>query len=48
MRERIELLFDTAMQDISRAADLKNELDRWGLFSEYEDRFLDLFGERNL
>jgi proteasome assembly chaperone (PAC2) family protein len=47
-RERIELLFDAAVQDISRAADLKEELDRWGLFPEYEDRFLDLFGERNL
>ncbi len=48
IRERIELLFDAAIQDISRAADLKEELDRWGLFSEYEDRFLDLFGKRNL
>ena len=48
VRERIELLFDAAMQDISRAVDLKEELDRWGLFPEYEDRFLDLFGERNL
>ncbi len=48
VRERIELLFDAAIQDVSRAADLKDELDRWGLFPEYEDRFLDLFGERNL
>ena len=48
VRERIELLFNAAMQDISRAADLKDELDRWGLFPEYEDRFLDLFGKRNL
>lgn len=48
VRERIELLFDAAAQDISKAADLKEELDRWGLFPEYEDRFLDLFGKRNL
>jgi proteasome assembly chaperone (PAC2) family protein len=48
VRERIELLFDAAMQDISKAGDLKEELDRWGLFQEYEDRFLDLFGKRNL
>jgi len=48
VRERIEFLFDAAAQDISKAADLKEELDRWGLFPEYEDRFLDLFGKRNL
>jgi hypothetical protein len=48
IRERIELLFDAAMQDISKAGELKEELDRWGLFAEYEDRFLDLFGKRNL
>jgi hypothetical protein len=48
VRERIELLFDAAAQDISRAADLKDELDRWELFPEYEDRFLDLFGKSNL
>jgi proteasome assembly chaperone (PAC2) family protein len=48
VRERIELLFDSALQDISKAGDLKEELDRWGLFQEYEDRFLDLFGKRNL
>ena len=25
---------------------LKAELDRWGVFKEYEDRFLDLFRRR--
>ncbi len=27
---------------------LKKELDKWGIFHEYEDRFLDLFGRKNL
>ncbi len=40
---RLETLFDQAKQDRSRAYELKNELDRLGLFKEYEDRFLDLF-----
>jgi len=40
---RLETLFDQAKQDRSRACELKNELDRFGLFKEYEDRFLDLF-----
>jgi len=48
VREHIEYLFDAAAQDISRAGDLKEELDQWGLFHEYEDRFLDLFGKKNL
>lgn len=46
-RQRIEFLFKTAAEDLSRAGELKEELDRWGLFQEYEDRFLDLFGRDN-
>ena len=42
-RERIEKLFDSARKDRSRAVRLKTELDRLGLFPQYEDRFLDLF-----
>lgn len=41
--QRIELLFDQAAQDRSRAFELKSELDRLGVFKDYEDRFLDLF-----
>lgn len=41
--ERIERLFRRARLDRSAAFMLKNELDRLGLFSRYEDRFLDLF-----
>lgn len=42
---RIEQLFEHAASDRSRAYELKNELDRLGVFKDYEDRFLDLFRE---
>jgi predicted ATP-grasp superfamily ATP-dependent carboligase len=42
-RARLEALFDAARTDRARAHELKAELDRLGLFREYEDRFLDLF-----
>ena len=42
-RQRIEQLFEQVRKDRSRAVELKAELDRWGLFLEYEDRFLDMF-----
>ena len=42
-RERIEALFGAAGDDRNRAKELKHELDRLGVFGEYEDRFLDLF-----
>lgn len=41
--ERIESLFAAAANDRSKALELKAELDRHGLFRDYEDRFLDLF-----
>ena len=41
--ERIENLFRRAEEDRSKAYELKKELDRLEVFSEYEDRFLDLF-----
>lgn len=40
---RIEDLFREATEDRARAVELKQELDRWGVFKKYEDRFLDLF-----
>jgi len=43
-RRRIEKLFGVAEGDRARAGELKEELDRLGVFREYEDRFLDLFG----
>lgn len=42
-RRRIERLFEESAKDRSRAFELKQELDRHGVFPEYEDRFLDLF-----
>jgi uncharacterized protein len=44
-RQQIERLFEAARNDRSRAYELKQELDRLGLFPEFEDRFLDLFKE---
>jgi len=41
--QRIEQLFQQSQQDRSKAYELKRELDRLGVFREYEDRFLDLF-----
>ncbi|MEZ6097706.1 MAG: PAC2 family protein [Pirellulaceae bacterium] len=41
--QRIEQLFQQAEQDRSKAYELKRELDRLDVFSEYEDRFLDIF-----
>lgn len=40
---RIEELFERALEDRSKAYELKRELDHLGVFREYEDRFLDLF-----
>jgi uncharacterized protein len=42
-RRRIEELFAEANKDRGQAFRLKQELDRLGVFEQYEDRFLDLF-----
>jgi proteasome assembly chaperone (PAC2) family protein len=42
-RQRIEALFQAADHDRSKAFPLKQELDRLGVFKDYENRFLDLF-----
>lgn len=42
-RRRIEELFSQVRLDRSKAYELKSELDRLGVFRDYEDRFLDLF-----
>jgi len=42
-REKIERLFESARKDRSQGVVLKQELDRLGVFSQYENRFLDLF-----
>ena len=43
--DKIEKLFLEAKQDKKKASALKKELDRWDLYRQYEDRFLDLFKE---
>lgn len=43
----IEALFIDAARDRGQANLLKRELDRLGVFAEYEDRFLDLFRDRD-
>ncbi len=43
VRASIEALFNRVASDRSQAPALKRELDRHGLFAQYEDRFLDLF-----
>ena len=43
VRQKIEVLFEKAKTDISKANQLKHELDRWNVYKEYEDKFLDLF-----
>lgn len=45
-RARIEELFAAVARGEANPTLLKTELDRWGVFDEYEDRFLDLFRRR--
>lgn len=46
VKEKIEKLFNQVKTDISKANELKRELDKWNVYKEYEDRFLDLFKKR--
>jgi hypothetical protein len=43
-RIRIEKLFDLVYKGDIEPRELKDELDRWGVFDDYEDRFFALFG----
>jgi len=45
-RDYIEELFEQAGRNLSRAPELVVELNRWGLFPEYQDRFFALFRRR--
>lgn len=45
-RKKIEDLFGLAAGDLTKAAELKKELDTWSVFKDYEDRFLDLFRKK--
>lgn len=43
IKEKIEKLFEESRRDIKKAKELKIELDKWNVYKEYEDKFLDLF-----
>lgn len=43
VKEKIEKLFEESRTNISKANELKAELDKWNVYKEYEDKFLDLF-----
>ena len=45
-RRRIEELFEQVRRGEMEPYELKLELDRWGLFADYEDRFLRMFRRR--
>jgi hypothetical protein len=42
-RDYIEELFEQVSHNLALAPELVTELNRWGLFAEYQDRFLALF-----
>ena len=45
-RVRIDELFQKVANGEIEPVELKAELDRWGLFEEYEDRFFDIFRKK--
>lgn len=45
-KNKIEELFSLSKNDLAKASELKQELDNWGVYKEYEDRFLDLFKKK--
>lgn len=45
-RNRINELFEMVHRGELEPRELKDELDRWGVFEEYQDRFLHLFRKR--
>jgi len=47
VKKKIEKLFEESKSDISQAGELKKELDRWSIYKDYEDRFLDLFRKQD-
>ncbi|MFA6384954.1 MAG: PAC2 family protein, partial [Candidatus Omnitrophota bacterium] len=46
IKAKIEELFTRARTDLSKANELKTELDKWNVYKDYEDRFLDLFKKK--
>lgn len=46
-RNEIEILFKLFEKGEIEPEDLKQELDRWGMFEQYQDRFLKYFKKKN-
>lgn len=46
VKTKIEKMFEATSNDITKAQELKEELDKWSIYKEYEDRFLDLFKKK--
>jgi hypothetical protein len=46
-RERVERMLEEARRGERQPAEVHRELERWGLFEEYQDRFLALFRGRS-
>ncbi len=46
-KNEIEILFKLFEKGEIEPADLKQELDRWGMFEQYQDRFFKYFKKRN-
>jgi len=42
-RYRIEMMFIDVARGDREPHELKDELDKWGIFPQYEDRFLSMF-----
>ena len=42
-RRRIDRMIDEARRGLIDPANIHRELERWGLFEEYQDRFFQLF-----
>ena len=45
-KARIEELFGRVARGELEPRELKDELDRWGVFDEYQDRFFNIFRQR--
>lgn len=45
-KQKIEELLERAKKDPTKVIELKILLDKWGIFKEYEDKFLDLFKKK--
>ena len=47
VKSEVEDLFDQVKRGGLDPSKLKQELDRWGVFEEYQDRFFDIFSNRS-